>query len=60
MLITTFFLNVGLVEMEKKLGWPNRSGKLVLQIALQRLAQHYGYLPASRASASARILETIA
>ena len=53
-------LNVGLVEMEKKLGWPNRSGKLVLKIALRRLAQHYGYLPASRASASARILETIA
>jgi hypothetical protein len=59
-LITTCCLNVGLVEMEKKLGWPNRSGKLVLKIALRRLAQHYGYLPASRASASARILETIA
>ena len=59
-LITTCCLNVGLVEMEKKLGWPNRSGKLVLKIALRRLAQHYGYLPATRASASARILETIA
>lgn len=59
-LITTCCLNVGLVEMEKKLGWPNRSGKLVLKIALRRLAQHYGYLPDSKASASARILETIA
>lgn len=59
-LIKTCCFHVGLVEMEKKLGWPNRSGKLVLKIALRRLAQHYGYLPASKASASARILETIA
>ena len=59
-LVTTFCLNVVLVEMQKKLGWSNPLEKLVLKIALRRLAKHYGYLLSSRASASARILETIA
>ena len=31
----------GLPEAEKILGWPARSGKLVLKIALERVADYY-------------------
>jgi hypothetical protein len=31
----------GMAEAEKSLGWPVRAGKLVLGIALDRLADHY-------------------
>jgi Domain of unknown function (DUF6456) len=32
----------GLAEIEAANGWPLRSGKLILQLALTRLARHYG------------------
>lgn len=32
----------GLIAAERALGWPSRAGKLVLGLALDRIADHYG------------------
>ncbi len=47
LLETCCYLN-GLSAAERRLGWPQRSGKLVLNIALNTLARHYGYLKVER------------
>lgn len=49
----------GLNTIEKEMGWPRRSGKLALKLALSRLAVHYGLQSRMAASASARIRETM-
>jgi hypothetical protein len=45
MLLEVCCLTRGLEAAERALGLPQRSGKVVLQLALIRLARHYGMLP---------------
>lgn len=44
----------GLEQAEKSGGWPQRAGKVVLQIALRQLARHYGFLSETGAAHSSR------
>ncbi|MCC7252349.1 DUF6456 domain-containing protein [Hyphomicrobium sp.] len=40
----------GLEDAERKAGWPQRSGKIVLGVALSALARHYGFTSPAAAS----------
>lgn len=41
----------GLEQLEREASWPQRSGKIVLQVALSALARHYGIEPDDGATA---------
>ena len=45
----------GLEDVERERHWPTRSAKIVLQLGLERLARHYGFVSAARGNAHAAI-----
>ena len=45
----------GLADVERDRAWPARSAKIVLQLALNRLARHYGYSGQARGRVHAPI-----
>ena len=55
-LVSICCLDNKLTDFERYCGWPQRSAKVVLQLALRQLARHYGFvLPEHRAIGEGRI-----